>query len=142
MKKFKMIEHTADIGIDVYGSTVLDLFVHSAKGMFAIISGNANTKIEEDFSCEVNLQGEDFEDMLVTWLSELLFICETKRVILTSFNIGKVSKHHIEAGVKGRKIEHLGLKIEKEIKAVTYHNLEIKKNKITGIWQTRIIFDI
>jgi len=142
MRKFEIFEHTADIGINVYGRTMRDIFINSAKGMFEIIAGKNSRLTEDNFSCKVSVQAEDLEDLLVAWLNELIYISEIKLVILNQFKIKELSYHHIEAEVEGIKINRLGWKIEKEIKAVTYHCLEIKKDKEKGRWRARLIFDI
>jgi len=142
MKKYEIIDHTADIGIDINGRIIQDIFIHSAEGMFAIMTGNSSIIAREDFSGKIKLNAEDLEDLLVAWLNELLYISETKWVVLTGFNIKKLSNHHIEADIEGTKIHRTNLKIEKEIKAVTYHQLAIEKDSETGLWRARVIFDI
>jgi len=142
MKKFKILEHTADIGIMAYGKIKREVFVNSAKGMFEIIAGNNSSMVNNNFSCKIALKAEDLEGLLVAWLNELLYISETKLVILNKFNIEKLFDNNIEAEVEGIRINRSGRKIEKEIKAVTYHCLEIKKDEEKGLWSARIIFDI
>ncbi len=142
MRKFEIFEHTADIGINVYGRTMRDIFINSAKGMFEIIAGKNSRLVKDSFSYKINVQAEDLEDLLVAWLNELLYISETKLVILTKFKIKELSIKNIGAEVEGVKITRSGRKIEKEIKAVTYHCLEIKKDEEKGFWSAQVIFDI
>jgi len=142
MKEFEILEHTADIGIMAYGKTKREVFINSAKGMFEIIAGNNNDIANNNFSCKVILKAEDLENLLVAWLNELLYISETKLVILNKFKIKELSNFQIKAEVEGIKINPPSVKIEKEIKAVTYHCLEIKKDEERGFWSTRVIFDI
>jgi len=142
MKKYEIIEHTADIGIDVYGRTIRELFHHSAEGMFEIKMGNTNSNTHGDFFHNFTLQGEDYENLLVAWLSELLYISETKQVILTRIEIKRLSCRKIMTEVTGLKLNQTSKKIEREIKAVTYHGLEIKKDALSGIWTVSIILDI
>jgi SHS2 domain-containing protein len=142
MKEFEILEHTADIGIMAYGKTKREVFINSAKGMFEIIAGNNNGIANNNFSCKVILKAEDLENLLVAWLNELLYIGETRLVILNKFHIKELSNFQIKAEVEGIKINPPSVKIEKEIKAVTYHCLEIKKDEERGFWSTRVIFDI
>jgi len=142
MKEFKILEHTADIGIMAYGKTKREVFINSAKGMFEIIAGNNNGIANNNFSCKVNINAEGLEDLLVAWLNELLYISETKLVILNKFKIKELSIKNIGAEVEGVKITRSGRKIEKEIKAVTYYLLEIKKDEEKGFWSAQVIFDI
>ena len=142
MKEFEILEHTADIGIMAYGKTKREVFINSAKGMFEIIAGNNNGIANNNFSCKVILKAEDLENLLVAWLNELLYIGETRLVILNKFHIKELSNFQIKAEVEGIKINPPSVKIEKEIKAVTYHCLEIKKDEEKGFWSAQVIFDI
>ena len=141
MKEFEILEHTADIGIEAYGKTKREVFTNAAKGMFEIIAGETKN-IKENFYDKIKLEADNLEGLLFAWLNELLYISETKLVILNKFKIKELSDFQIEAGVKGIKIDPPFVKIEKEIKATTYHRLEIKKDEESGLWSARVIFDI
>jgi len=143
MKEFKIIDHTADIGIVAYGKTKREVFINTAKGMFEIIAGeNRNLKEKENFYDKIKLEAESLEDLLIAWLNELLYISEVKLVILNKFKIKELLDYQIKAEVGGMKINHLSIRIKKEIKAVTYHCLEIKKDEESGLWRAQVIFDI
>lgn len=141
MKEFEILEHTADIGLAAYGKNKTEVFINAAKGMFEIIAGE-NKNLKENFSYKIKLKAEGMEDLLIAWLNELLYISEVKLIILNKFEIKELSDYHIKAEVGGVKIDQLHLKIKKEIKAVTYHCLEIKKDEESGLWRAQIIFDI
>jgi len=141
MKNFEIIEHTADIGIIAYGKTKEEVLINSARGMFYII-----TEEEESFKIEssypVELIAETLEDLLVSWLSELLYLFETKLVILSKFEIREFSDYHLKGKVYGEKINQDSQRIKREVKAVTYHYLEFKKDEVSELWKARVIFDI
>jgi len=141
MKEFEILEHTADIGIAAYGKTKREVFINAARGMFEIIAGGTKN-LKENFYDKIKLEADNLEGLLFAWLNELLYISETKLVILSKFKIKELSDYQIKAEVEGTKINRLGCKINKEIKAVTYHCLEIKKGKESGLWRAQIIFDI
>lgn len=141
MKKFEILEHTADIGIAAYGKTRKEVFINAAKGMFEIIAGE-NKNPKENFYDKIKLEADNLEGLLFAWLNELLYISETKLVILSKFKIKELSDYQIKAEVEGAKINPPSVKIEKEIKAVTYHRLEIKKDEESGLWRAQVIFDI
>jgi len=141
MKKSEILEHTADIGIAAYGKTRKEVFINTAKGMFEIIAGeNKNSK--ENFYDKIKLEADNLEGLLFAWLNELLYIGETRLVILNKFHIKELSDFQIKAEVEGMKINPPSIKIEKEIKAATYHLLEIKKDEGSGLWRAQVIFDI
>ena len=141
MKEFEILEHTADIGIEVYGKTKREVFTNAAKGMFEIIAGETKN-LKENFYDKIKLEADNLEGLLFVWLNELLYISETKLVILNKFKIKELSDFQIEAKVEGIKIDPPFVKIQKEIKAVTYHRLEIKEDKESGLWRAQLIFDI
>ena len=141
MIKFEILEHTADIGIAAYGKTKREVFINVAKGMFEIIAGE-NKNLKDNFYDKIKLEADNLEGLLFAWLSELLYIGETRLVILNKFQIKELSDYQIKAEIGGIKINPPSVKIEKEIKAVTYHRLEIKKDEESGLWSAQVIFDI
>jgi len=141
MKEFEIIDHTADIGIVAYGKTKREVFINAAKGMFEIIAGE-DRDLKENFYAKIKLEAKSLEDLLIAWLNELLYISEVKLVILNKFKIKELSDVQIKAEVGGTKINHLSIRIKREVKAVTYHRLEIKKDEESGLWRAQVIFDI
>jgi len=141
MKEFEIIDHTADIGIVAYGKTKREVFINAAKGMFEIIAGE-DRDLKENFYAKIKLEAKSLEDLLIAWLNELLYISEVKLVILNKFKIKELSDVQIKAEVGGTKINHLSIRIKREVKAVTYHRLEIKKDEESGLWSAQVIFDI
>ena len=141
MKEFEIIDHTADIGIVAYGKTKREVFINAAKGMFEIIAGE-NRDLKENFYDKIKLEAKSLEDLLIAWLNELLYISEVKLIILNKFKIEELSDGQIKAEIGGTKINHLSIRIKREVKAVTYHRLEIKKDEESGLWRAQVIFDI
>jgi SHS2 domain-containing protein len=109
--------------------------------MFEIIAGK-NKNLKENFYDKIKLEADNLEGLLFAWLNELLYIGETRMVILNKFQIKELSDFQIKAEVEGMKINPPSVKIEKEIKAATYHRLEIKKDGESGLWRAQVIFDI
>ena len=141
MKKYEIIDHTADIGIKAYGSDLKELFINAAVGMFDILVGeNRESKIEnrEFKKFEIQKKAENLEDLLVEWLGELLFLFSTKNIVFEKFEIEELDEKHIKGAVEGADLKRY--KIDTEIKAVTYHMLEVVQKE--GLWQCQVIFDI
>jgi len=138
MKKYELIEHTADVGIKAYGKNISEAFENAAKGMFDIITNCS--KINNVGEYNIQLEAPDFEQLLVDWLSELLFLNSTKNLVFGFFKV-EIDKDHpyLSASVFGEKYNIDKHKIGNEIKAVTYHMLEIKKKRL---YHVQILFDI
>ena len=137
MESYNTFEHTADIGIEAYGSTLEEAFENAAKGMFSIITdGSAIAPVEKrDIELPVD---SDKEQLLVDWLSELLYINDVDGMVFGDFKVKIDGKLVGEAW--GEKYDREKHGYGAEIKAVTYHMLQIKRNK-KGFY-IRVLFDI
>ena len=137
MGDYKLINHTGDIGIFVEGRNLKDLFSTAASGMSSQII--KTSKIRKRLKKKIVLDGENIEDLLVRWLNELLYLSE-KGYFFKDFKIEKIQEKILSASIWGEKIDSTRLSLYQEIKAATYHQLEIKKNN--DKWQATIIFDV
>ncbi len=132
---FEEIEHTADHAIKVYGSDLAELLVNAASGMNSLLAAEQDsTKRPEEKSIE--LEAVDAEGLLVEWLSELAYWAEAESLLFNEFDLQRISSTRITATLRGKRIDRL----EKHIKAVTYHNLEIVRTA-DGLTAT-VVFDV
>lgn len=138
MPKYILIDHTADIGIDVFGTTLPELFSNAAFAMFDIITDLS--RVEGKKTGEVEVSGIDREQLLVNWLSELLYLHEVKNLLLRDFSVTGIHDARLHASFCGETFLEGKHVIKTEIKAVTYHNLSIIKENRQ--WKARVIFDL
>ncbi len=144
MKPYEIIEHTADLGIKVYGRNLNSLFLNAAQAMFEIMV--ETTKKESIFHREerkkflVNRQGNNVEEVFVAWLSELLYLFATEGLIMEKAELQKVDSSGVQAEISGRIFSPDSYRIKTEIKAVTYHELEVKQTD-KG-YEAQAIFDV
>jgi len=137
-KRFEVTDHTADIGIIAYGGSLAELMVNSAAGMVSLMMDTAS--IEESINKTVELSEPDTVTLLVKWLNELLYMFDADRMIFGSFDIVMHGDTRLTAVCGGEKYTPARHRITREIKAATYHNLDIVKEK--DGYSARIIFDI
>ena len=139
MKTYELLEHTADIFIKANGKTLSEAFENAAIGMFDIIYPTAKVGSVGEYQLEH--KSSDLEQLLVEWLSELLYIYETQNVLFSSF---KVQIDETQLSLKcqafGEKVDPAKHKISDEIKAVTYHMLEIGREN-DGYF-VKVLFDV
>lgn len=143
MKKFEIINHTADIGIRVFGKTLEDLFVNAAFAMSELIVKNPPTPPfvkGGKGGFVVKITAVDKEQLLVKWLSEILYLIDAKNLMPVGFKISEVSDTYLAAAVAVEPFDPAKHKIKRQIKAVTYHGLAIKK--AGGQFEVSVIFDI
>jgi SHS2 domain-containing protein len=132
---FKEIEHTADRALRIYGSNLGELLLNAARGMNSLM-GTEPTPGSARQEKTIVLDALDAESLLVEWLSELAYWAETELLIFNEFDIESVSPTHLTTKIRGARVAHL----EKHIKAVTYHNLEIVRTD-RGLAAT-VVFDV
>ena len=138
MKNYDIIDHTADIGIKAYGNNISESFENAAKAMFDIITDCS--QIENFGQYKIELSAPNIEQLLVDWLSELLFLNSAKNLVFGLFKVNINEKFFsISSNIYGEKYDKSKHKIGIEIKAITYHMLEVKKNKP---FYVQILFDI
>jgi len=138
MKKYEIIEHTADVGIRAYGKDPNEIIAHMAEGMFSLITDLSRVKV--DTKQEIRVKGMDYDDLVFAFLSELLFLHDTYGLVFSKFDV-KIERAGnneliLSASVHGTKIGNNAKKLL--IKGVTYHMLEIKPEEGFGT----VIFDV
>jgi len=138
MKRYELTDHTSDIGIKVYGKSMEELFCNAAFGMFDILADLEGIKTST--SIKIELTKENSEELLVSWLDELIYNFYTKKIIFSEFKIQNLNDTSLKAEAIGRHIGDRKSRLKTEIKAVTYHDLKIEKNN--GAYEVGIIFDV
>ena len=136
MKKYELIDHTADVGVKAYGSSVSEAFSHAAKAMFDLMTDES--EIDEIGEFTIELDAPDLEQLLVDWLSELLYIHDVDGLVFSRFEIS-LNKTHLSAKIFGESFNINKHKIGIEIKAVTYHMLTVQENPPVFV---QVLFDI
>lgn len=137
-RSFEVFDHTADIGILARGDSLASLMAAAAEGMMSLICGES--AIAKHVKKHIRLQEPDNEALLVKWLNELLFEFEVNRMLFSKFDLSIDRDNRLSAICSGEKYSPSRHHIQREIKAATYHNLEIVRNK-EG-YSAKIIFDI
>ena len=138
MKPFAILDHTADIGLTIHGDTLNSLFEHAGEGFFYLITDTG--KIEPRVERQIQLAGEALERLLVDWLDELLYLFEVDHLLCKEFRVESVGPQGLKATVKGEHLREGVHVIKTVIKAVTYHQIQVKETQ-RG-WRAQIIFDL
>jgi SHS2 domain-containing protein len=134
---FKVLDHTADVGIIAYGTDLKQAFANAARGMFSLITELKN--VRDVLQREVAVNAADRESLLVTWLNELIYLFDTDNFLGKRFEINELDNTHLKAEVYGEKVDRSRHHLKIGIKATTYHMLQIKQN---NGYQIQVLFDI
>ena len=138
MKKYELIEHTADVGVKAFGKNISEAFENAGKAMFDIITDES--EIETIGQYDIELKAPDLEQLLVDWLSELLYLNTALNLVFSFFKVDIDEKNNsLKGRVFGEKLDISKHKIGCEIKAVTYHMLEVRNKRPVYV---QVLFDI
>lgn len=134
----RIVEHTADIGIHVEAGSADELFEGAASGMFSLIADTS--KVEGSRAVEVRLEADDTEGLLFSWLNELLYLADSRGMLFSGFSVTGVEGGHMRATARGEGFDPSRHMMEREVKAATYHDLEVREEG--GRWTATVIFDV
>ena len=135
---YSIFSHTADLGISVTGCSCEDLFRNAGLALLELIVKNKAPKFEK--MVKISLDGIDLPDLMVRWLSEILYLFEGERLVVTAITIDSIDSNNIKSTLSVMKFNSQENEILREIKAVTYHQIEVEKKN--NIWTASIIFDL
>jgi SHS2 domain-containing protein len=138
MKKFRFIDHTGDLGIEVFGDSLASLFQHAGEAFTAIVTDGGMIGLRE--SRRISLEADGVEDLLVRWLNEFIFLFDTQGLLLRAFDIISIDDRHVKADVQGEVYDETRHQIKTTVKGATYHQLEVIRKD--GTWKARVIFDL
>ncbi len=125
MKKYKFLEHTADILFRAYGDDPNELFENSAEALESVMIDLKSIDVKG--VKRVNLSSDTYENLLFDWLSEIIVLFEVDSFAIRKFNV-KIIDKSLSAECSGERIDKRKHKLKIEVKAVTYHNLEIMRD--------------
>jgi SHS2 domain-containing protein len=135
-KTYEILDHSADLKMRVFGNDLSEVFVNMA---LAVAKQQAPAQVSAKGAAEeIIIESSDLASLLVDWLSEILYCGEINKKVYTDFEITEFSENppKIKAKIKGMPVGEKNI----DIKAVTYHDLEIKK--VNDHWEAVVIFDI
>lgn len=143
--KFEFFDVTADVGYRAYGNNLGNAFENAAIAMFEVITDTSAVKhlIEK----QIELEAEDKYALFYDWLSELLFFHDAEYLVFSKFDVKIYSKvdedreiYYLVATALGEEFDPLRHERRSEVKAVTYHMMDIKDENLNVMLQ--VILDI
>jgi len=136
--RFELVDHTGDLGVRVFGESLPQLFEQAAHALTMILTDPETIRIRETRKLE--LEAKTDEELLITWLNELVYLFDTKNLLFKTYDVLSVQDHRLEALVRGEIYVGDRHPIKTTVKAATYHQLKIEKHQ--GLWTAQVIFDL
>ena len=138
MKRFEILDHTADIGLFIYGKDLPSLFEHAGEGFFHLITDVKRLRPQTER--RVRLDGQSLERLMVDWLTELLYLHEVDHLLFKEFKVECVGEKGLKAVAKGEPFREGVHVIKTGVKAVTHHRIRVERKR--GVWRAQVIFDL
>ena len=135
---YTVIDHTADVGIEVEAASREALFTNCGLAMFDLMFGLGS--VDGNVTKPLSVTADDPTELLVAWLNELLYSHAVDRIIFSSFTGVRLGEKEFRAVGCGEYFDPGKHRCDLEIKAATYHDVSVAF--IEGRWKARVIFDI
>lgn len=138
------IDHTADIGLRIWGRSPEELFQQAAIGMVSLLVDRERVEAREVREVAI-AAASDHEEALVSFLQELLYLYEVRRFVPREVEVVHASAAGVRARLRGEERDRMKHEIRTDIKAVTYHDLAVRCEAAPDgsiRWETVVIFDI
>ncbi|MDH4127864.1 MAG: archease [Spirochaetota bacterium] len=136
--KYRFLDHTGDAAVEVFGTTLEELFENSAEAFTSLLTDLS--KVKNKTTKNITVEGNDNDQLLLNLLSELIFHYDVNRFLCFKANITNITSNKLTATLEGEILDESKHEIYTEIKAVTYHELNIHKEG--KMYKTKIVFDL
>ena len=138
MPSFEILEHPSDLGIEAYGKSIEEIYRNAALGLMSVIAGTS--KIEPREERLISISAIDRENMLVRWLTEVLYLYDAEKFLTSGVEFLIVNETLLKAKIFGEQYVESKHDLKLDIKAITYHQLKIEERD--GEWKARVFVDI
>ena len=140
-KGYRLLDHTADFGLEIEAPDRAALYEQAALALFDVMlerrpkAGGRSRAI----ALTIRIEGQDRADLLVNWLRELLYLFNGKEQVLSAVDVQAINETSLSARITVEPFAARRHRVQNEIKAVTYHQIQV--GPVAHGWLARVIFD-
>jgi SHS2 domain-containing protein len=139
---YRFLDHMTDAVIEAYGITLEQAFENAAKGLIDTMIDLKTVRPEKEI--KFSAKGHDLYSLLFDWLDKVMLLLVADRIAVSQFSI-KIKRYNnnrysLEGTTRGEPLDLDRHRYKVEIKAVTYHEMEIKQEK--GMVTVRFLLDL
>jgi SHS2 domain-containing protein len=120
---YRILEHPSDTGIEAWGADLSQAFRQAALGMVSIVDDPA--AVQSSIQKEIAIEGSDLENLLVRWLSEILYLYDGEDFLVGQIELHELSSTKLRAVVLGERVDEQRHSLRMDVKAVTYHQVSV-----------------
>ena len=139
-REFEIIPQDGTVKMRVWGKTLEELFCNSIKGVAAYLAegGGESVRPGAEQKHTIRIEAVDIHSLLVDCLSEIVAQSDIYNCVFPSIAFGKFGENFLEGEISGIPVEHF----DNEIKAVSYQEVDVKKNPSTGYFETTLVLEV
>ncbi|WP_165389830.1 archease [Cecembia calidifontis] len=138
MKSLEYLSHTADVRMKIQESSEEELFRIGVEEIGRILKAEVfENPPQANEMVEISLVSLDMTTLLVEFLNEVLLHSHTRKSVFFDVQFQHIGEKEVRAKILGKRVEAF----DEDIKAVTYHEAQVEKNK-SGMLETLIVLDI
>ncbi len=135
---FHILEHPADMGIEASGADLSEAFRQAAFGLVSIVVDPST--LQPSVEKEISIEGSDAENLLVQWLSEILYLYDGEDYLVSDIQVVELSPKKLRARLYGEFVDEGKHRLRMDVKAITYHQLSVGQGP--GGSTVRVFLDI
>ncbi len=140
MAGFRVLGHTADVGLAAWGPDLRSAFAQAALGMFSLMADRR--AIRPLVSRRIRVEATDREALLVAWLTGLLYYVDSERLLFRTATIQDFSETSLTAHARGEPAQEGRHRLRAVVKAATYHQLKVQRRSPQGGWRVQVYLDV
>ena len=134
MPKYELLEHVSDVYVKASGKDLLDALVGLGMGLTSVLVRNPEV-LETSEHRKISVEATNAEELVYLWLGELIYLFDTESFLFREFD-GRIEKRrerfHLHGTAGGDLYDPSRHRSGTHVKAVTYHNMEVKVRKDTA----------
>ncbi len=136
---YRVLEHTGDIAILARAPDLPGLYDAATRALFDVIVDVRRVEPRERVPVVIE-DAVDAEDLLVRYLSELLFLHDARDWLFRGTDVERIAPTGLRAQALGERFDPQRHRIERQVKAVTYHHLLLDEGR--DGWTARLVLDL
>jgi len=137
LRDFEIMEHTADVGVVAYGTSIDEAFANAGRGLFSLIT-DLESVYERDYR-DIEVTAPDQDSLLVAWLNELIYLFDAEGMLFNRFDITEISSTCLKARAYGEVADSTRHRLKTGVKGATYHMLKVDSSNGTRV---QVLFDV
>lgn len=137
---YRFLDHMTDAVIEAYGETLEEAFENAAKGVNDTMVDLKT--VRQDKEIKIIAKGHDLYSLLFDWLDKVMLLLVADGIVMSEFSV-KIKQNNgysLEGVAKGEKLDLDRHRYKVEIKAVTYHEMQVTQEK--GKATVRFLLDL